>query len=64
MSTPTYAAAGWLFRRLLGLAYLFAFWSLAQQVTGLIGRDGILPAAGFLDDVRSYAEVTGIGVDR
>jgi hypothetical protein len=64
VSTPTYAAAGWFFRRLLGIAYLFAFWSLAQQVTGLIGRDGILPAAGFLDDVRSYAEVTGIGADR
>lgn len=33
----------------LGLCYLAAFWSLGVQVRGLIGRDGLLPAAQYLD---------------
>jgi lipase maturation factor 1 len=46
-SRPTYATATWLFLRLLGLAYLCAFWSLASQIVGLIGHDGILPTTGW-----------------
>src|SRR5262250_561776 len=60
----TYSAASWLFLRLVGIAYLFAFWSLAQQVPGLIGHDGILPANEFLADVRAWAETIGPGLDR
>ena len=37
-----------LFLRLLGLFYLIAFVSLAVQVLGLAGSDGILPIAGKL----------------
>jgi hypothetical protein len=60
----TYATASWVFLRLLGLVYLFAFWSLAQQIPGLIGHDGILPAASYLADVREWADGTGVGLDR
>ncbi|MEO8392676.1 MAG: lipase maturation factor family protein [Chloroflexota bacterium] len=44
----------WLFLRALGLVYLCAFGSLAVQITGLIGSQGILPAGNFL---RSIANV-------
>src|SRR5215469_8739505 len=44
----TYALASWLFLRLLGLTYFAAFVSLAIQIRGLAGRDGLLPAAEFL----------------
>lgn len=43
-----HALSAWLFLRLLGLVYLAAFLSLAVQIRGLVGRDGILPAANFL----------------
>jgi lipase maturation factor 1 len=61
---PTYATAGWYFRRALGLTYLFAFWSMALQIDGLVGQDGILPAAGFLDEIGASADASGIGMDR
>ena len=38
-----------LFLRGLGIVYLSAFGSLAVQLDGLIGSDGILPAAEYLD---------------
>jgi predicted DCC family thiol-disulfide oxidoreductase YuxK len=41
----TYCVASWSFLRLLGLTYLFAFWSLGTQIVGLVGRDGIVPAS-------------------
>ncbi|MCZ6699651.1 MAG: lipase maturation factor family protein, partial [Planctomycetota bacterium] len=41
----------WLFIRILGLVYFAAFVSLWTQIRGLVGRDGILPAQGFLDAV-------------
>lgn len=37
----------------LGLCYLIAFASLGAQVRGLIGSDGIMPAAAMLDSARS-----------
>jgi hypothetical protein len=46
--TTTYALASWVFLRMLGLVYLVAFLSLASQIKGLIGYEGILPAAEFL----------------
>ena len=44
----TYALSAWLFLRLLGLIYLGAFLSLARQIRGLAGRQGILPAGALL----------------
>jgi len=38
----------WLFLRALGLIYFSAFYSLLFQVRGLIGPNGILPAAEYL----------------
>ena len=38
----------WVFLRLLALIYLAAFTSLAVQVDGLLGSDGILPVRDFL----------------
>ena len=44
----TYVVASWLFLRCLGFVYLVAFLSLATQVRGLVGSDGILPFHGLL----------------
>lgn len=45
---PEYVLTRWLFLRLLGFVYLFAFSSLWLQITGLIGSNGIAPLADFL----------------
>ena len=45
--------ARWLFLRALGGVYFSAFFALLFQVRGLIGSQGILPAAGYLQDGRS-----------
>ncbi len=50
---PSFAIASWLFLRLLGVAYFVAFLSLALQIPGLIGHQGILPAGEFLSRVQS-----------
>ncbi len=50
----TYVLAGWLFLRLVGLIYLVAFVSLARQMKGLIGQEGILPAVEVLERGRSW----------
>ncbi|HEX4961202.1 MAG TPA: lipase maturation factor family protein [Thermoanaerobaculia bacterium] len=41
----------WLFLRALGLIFFSAFYSLAFQIKGLIGLDGLLPAAAYLEMV-------------
>jgi len=41
----------WIFLRALGLIYFSAFFSLVFQIRGLIGPQGILPAADFLPAV-------------
>jgi lipase maturation factor len=41
----------WLFLRALGLIYYSAFFSLAFQIRGLIGPQGILPAKDYLEAV-------------
>ena len=61
---PTYALTTWLFLRLIGIVYLVAFWSLAVQIRGLIGHEGILPAAQFMTSVRAWADTQQIGLDR
>jgi predicted DCC family thiol-disulfide oxidoreductase YuxK len=50
---PTYYIARTLFLRLLGLVYLIAYWSFWSQVDGLIGRDGVLPVAPWLAELRN-----------
>ena len=45
---PSFSLASWLFLRLLGFVYFFAFLSLATQILGLMGQNGILPATEFL----------------
>jgi hypothetical protein len=66
LEVPTFSLARWLFLKALGIVYLFAFWSFAQQALGLIGSKGILPANEFLQAVqsqlgaRSYAVVPTI----
>src|SRR5262249_57577050 len=57
MTGPSYARATWLFLRLLGAAYFFAFWSAGSQVIGLIGHNGILPADEFM---RALAGIKGL----
>jgi len=42
-----------LFLREMGAIYLIVFTSLGRQVLGLYGRHGILPAAEFLEGIRS-----------
>jgi len=49
---PTYFAASALFVRILGLCYLAAFVSFWVQADGLVGSDGILPIARYLDWIR------------
>ncbi|MCU7926572.1 MAG: hypothetical protein KZQ97_09015 [Candidatus Thiodiazotropha sp. (ex Dulcina madagascariensis)] len=44
-----YRLTAWLFLRLLSLIYLVAFTSLAVQITGLAGDDGILPLGEHFD---------------
>jgi lipase maturation factor 1 len=46
----------WIFLRALGAIYFSAFFSLAFQIRGLIGPQGILPAAEYL---KSVAEQVG-----
>jgi hypothetical protein len=49
---------------LIGVVYLVAFWSLAVQIRGLTGQDGILPAAQFMAAVRTWAATEQIGLGR
>ncbi len=46
----------WWFLRGLGLIYLAAFWSMATQINGLIGANGILPIQEQLDRIGYWDE--------
>src|SRR5262245_10992069 len=61
---PTYSRSTWLFLRALGVVYLCAFASLATQIVGLIGHDGILPARLYMDGARAWAASEQVGLDR
>ena len=50
---PSNLLTRWLFIRLIGVIYLIAFVSLGVQILGLVGSNGILPAADFLERVKS-----------
>jgi hypothetical protein len=56
---PTHVLIRWLFLRLLALTYLAAFLSLAVQMDGLVGSQGILPAQTLLDRLRPR-----VGIER
>jgi predicted DCC family thiol-disulfide oxidoreductase YuxK len=47
----TFHLVSWLFLRLLGLTFLVAFVSIGNQITGLVGSDGILPLSNYLATV-------------
>jgi hypothetical protein len=47
----------WIFLRALGLIYLSAFYSLLFQIKGLIGPNGILPAADYLQAMHAALEM-------
>ena len=49
----------WVFIRLLALIYAIAFTSLAIQIVGLVGGDGILPARDWLAAVRAQLGPAG-----
>jgi len=49
--------ARWLFLRALGLIYFSAFFALLFQVPGLIGSQGILPAADYLQSLSSLGSL-------
>ncbi len=51
--SPSYVLTRWLFLRLLGFIYFFAFASLAVQIMGLIGSHGILPVDAFLHSLQN-----------
>src|ERR1700743_1565118 len=42
----------WIFLRALGLIFFSAFYSFAFQIRGLVGAQGILPAADYLSAVQ------------
>jgi len=52
---PGYARVGWLLSRGVALVYLVAFASLAVQIQGLYGSDGILPVADYLRFLQTRA---------
>jgi hypothetical protein len=53
-SAPGRLLPRWLFLRGLGLIYFSAFYSLAFQIQGLIGPDGILPVKPYLEAVTRH----------
>lgn len=58
-----YSFSSWAFQRVLGLCYAAAFGSLAAQITGLIGRRGILPAehlVGVIENSNLQLQVLGV----
>ena len=53
---PGYLLPRWLFLRALGIIYFSAFYSLAFQIRGLLGPNGLLPTGMYLNQI---AEVLG-----
>ena len=51
---PGYLLPRWLFLRAIGIIYFSAFYSLAFQIRGLLGPDGLLPAGRYLKEVTQY----------
>jgi hypothetical protein len=53
-SARTHLLPRWIFLRCVGIIYFSAFYSLLFQIKGMIGPNGILPAASYLQDVANY----------
>jgi lipase maturation factor 1 len=51
---PGHLLPRWLFLRAVGVIYFSAFYSLAFQIRGLLGPDGLLPAGEYLKTVAKY----------
>jgi predicted DCC family thiol-disulfide oxidoreductase YuxK len=49
---PASILVRWLFLRSLGLVYLIAFLSLGSQISGLAGRNGIMPASQIMTSLQ------------
>jgi len=49
-----YRLASWLFLKLLAVIYFIAFYSLAIQITGLVGAEGILPFTDRLAEIYAH----------
>jgi hypothetical protein len=54
----SFELANWLFLRLLGLTYVFAYVSLALQEQQLLSSDGLTPVSTFLDRIRQRFDST------
>ncbi len=54
LEPPRFQLSRWLLLRLLGVVYLLAFASLTPQLPGLVGADGLLPAAEYLERARDF----------
>lgn len=52
LEPPTFIFSSWLFLRLLGCVALIAFISYWVQASGLVGSEGILPVADFVENAR------------
>ena len=61
---PNYYLTRWIFLRSLGAIYLVAFVSFWTQISGLIGHNGILPAAQFMSAAKQQFDAQGIGLER
>src|SRR5205823_4065688 len=61
---PSYQLVRWAFLRSLGIIYLIAFLSLAVQIRGLVGSNGILPAKLTMELVRQNSATAHIGLQR
>jgi lipase maturation factor 1 len=59
-STSNYLLGSWLFLRIIGIAYFAAFASLATQVQGLLGINGILPAARLVHMIEMMEGSSGL----
>lgn len=57
LKRPGHLWPRWIFLRALGLIYLSAFYSLLFQIKGLIGPNGILPAADYLQAMHAALEM-------
>jgi Lipase maturation factor len=51
---PGHLLPRWLFLRAMGVIYFSAFYSLAFQIRGLLGSDGLLPVGTYLNEVAKY----------
>jgi uncharacterized membrane protein YphA (DoxX/SURF4 family) len=54
LGPPGHLLPRWLFLRAMGVIYFSAFYSLAYQIRGLLGPEGLLPAGLYLQEVAKH----------